>query len=119
MAIVMTYLGKGKDRPTNSLVLINQQGRIILNYAKVHTCEFDSPENTLERGQDFHVVSLPFAGGSVKIGAMICFDREFPESARTLMLKGAEIIVTPNSCLMHNDPLRTHRPHWVSKGFSL
>jgi predicted amidohydrolase len=29
---------------------------------------------------------------------MICFDREFPESARILMLKGAEIILTPNAC---------------------
>ena len=32
------------------------------------------------------------------IGAMICYDREFPESARILMLKGAEIILTPNAC---------------------
>jgi len=29
---------------------------------------------------------------------MICFDREFPESARLLMLKGAELILTPNAC---------------------
>ncbi len=31
---------------------------------------------------------------------MICFDREFPESARILMLKGAELILTPNSCTL-------------------
>jgi len=36
----------------------------------------------------------------VKIGAMICYDREFPESARILMLKGAEIILVPNACPM-------------------
>jgi len=29
---------------------------------------------------------------------MICFDREQPESARILMLKGAESILTPNAC---------------------
>jgi predicted amidohydrolase len=29
---------------------------------------------------------------------MICFDREFPESARILMLKGSELILTPNAC---------------------
>lgn len=29
---------------------------------------------------------------------MICYDREFPESARILMLKGAEIILVPNAC---------------------
>lgn len=31
---------------------------------------------------------------------MICYDREFPEAARILMLKGAELIVVPNACPM-------------------
>lgn len=31
---------------------------------------------------------------------MICADREFPEAATELMLKGAEIIVVPNACTM-------------------
>ena len=31
---------------------------------------------------------------------MICYDREFPESARILMLKGAEILLVPNACPM-------------------
>ena len=30
----------------------------------------------------------------------ICYDREFPESARILMLKGAEVILVPNACPM-------------------
>jgi N-carbamoylputrescine amidase len=34
---------------------------------------------------------------------MICFDREFPESARALMLGGAEVIVTPNACPLTDD----------------
>lgn len=29
---------------------------------------------------------------------MICYDREYPESARILMLQGAEIILVPNDC---------------------
>ena len=33
-----------------------------------------------------------------KLGIMICYDREYPESARILMLKGAEIILVPNDC---------------------
>ncbi len=36
----------------------------------------------------------------MKIGAMICYDREFPKSAKILMLKGAEIILVPNACPM-------------------
>ena len=31
---------------------------------------------------------------------MICYDREFPESARILMLEGAELILTPNACTL-------------------
>lgn len=34
---------------------------------------------------------------------MICFDREFPESARLLMLKGAEVVLTPNACELQDD----------------
>jgi N-carbamoylputrescine amidase len=34
---------------------------------------------------------------------MICFDREFPESARILMLKGAELILTPNACTLEEN----------------
>ena len=40
----------------------------------------------------------PTHGDTAKVGAIICFDREFPESARIHMLKGAEVILTPNAC---------------------
>jgi len=46
------------------------------------------------------VAALDTASGPVAVGAMICYDREFPESARVLMLEGAEIVLTPNSCEM-------------------
>ena len=63
-----------------------------------------SARNTVERnltpGEDFYVAQLDTAAGQVKVGAMICYDREFPESARILMLKGAEIILVPNACPM-------------------
>ena len=44
--------------------------------------------------------NLDTAAGKIKTGAMICFDREFPESARVLMLRGAELILVPNACPM-------------------
>ena len=40
---------------------------------------------------------------------MICFDREFPESARILMLKGAEIALTPNACELEANRLGQFR----------
>ena len=48
--------------------------------------------------------TLETKGGPVRVGAMICMDREFSESARILMPKGAELILTPNAC-----PLEAHR----------
>jgi N-carbamoylputrescine amidase len=97
MAIAITYLEKWEGRPRNSVSLIDRHGEIAMTYAKVHTCEFDF-EAALTPGDDFYVCALDTAIGEAKIGAMICYDREFPESARILMLKGAEIILTPNAC---------------------
>ncbi|HSQ25996.1 MAG TPA: carbon-nitrogen hydrolase family protein [Anaerolineales bacterium] len=97
MAIGLTYLEKWEDKPRNTITLIDRYGQTPLTYAKVHTCSWDK-EDVLTPGQDFQVCALDTAVGEVNVGAMICFDREFPESARLLMLKGAEIILTPNAC---------------------
>lgn len=99
MAIGITLLEKYRNGPRNTLVLFDRFGRRQFVYAKVHTCDFDV-ERHLTPGEDFYVTSLDTALGEVKVGAMICFDREFPESARILMLKGAEVILVPNACPM-------------------
>ena len=100
MAIGVTFLEKHEPSPRNSLAVIDRHGDIVLHYAKVHTCAFDPTERQLTAGDDFYVADLDTENGIVKVGAMICYDREFPESARILMLKGAEIILVPNSCPM-------------------
>jgi len=99
MAIGITFLEKSDPLPRNTLCLFDRFGNKVLTYAKVHTCDF-SDECRLSAGEDFYVTDLDTEQGSVKIGAMICYDREFPESARILMLKGAEIILVPNACPM-------------------
>jgi predicted amidohydrolase len=97
MAIVLTYLQRTPAGPRNAATVIDRQGNPILTYAKVHTCDF-SLEAELTPGVEFPVADLELAQDSVRIGLMICYDREFPESARVLMLGGAEIILTPNAC---------------------
>jgi N-carbamoylputrescine amidase len=99
MAIALTYLERWDGAPRNSVSLIDRHGEIMMTYAKVHTCDFDK-EAVCTPGDDFYVCTLDTDAGDVKIGAMICFDREFPESARILMLKGAELILTPNACTL-------------------
>ena len=99
MAIALTYLERWQGGPRNTVTIIGRSGEIAMTYAKVHTCDFDK-EVVLTPGDDFQVCTLDTGKGSVKVGAMICFDREFPESARVLMLEGAEIILTPNACTL-------------------
>ena len=108
MAIGITLLEKGEGKPLNSVIFYDRTGKEILHYSKLHTCAFDA-EGVLEEGDDFYVADLDFEGGSVKIGSMICFDREFPESARILMLKGAELILAPNACPMEINRLSALR----------
>ena len=99
MAVGITLLEAWEGGPRNTLVLFDRFGERKLAYAKVHTCDFDAERN-LTAGEDFYAASLDTACGEVRVGAMICYDREFPESARILMLKGAELILTPNACPM-------------------
>ncbi|MCL2462404.1 MAG: carbon-nitrogen hydrolase family protein [Defluviitaleaceae bacterium] len=99
MAIGVTYLEKYDPLPRNTVTVVDRFGNCALTYAKVHTCDFDIERN-LTPGDDFYVADLDTVNGNVKIGAMICYDREFPESARILMLKGAEVILVPNACPM-------------------
>lgn len=99
MAIGVTLLERHEGGPRNTLVLFDRFGERQLTYAKVHTCDFDV-ERHLTPGREFPVCVLDTAVGPVRVGAMICFDREFPESARILMLNGAELILVPNACPM-------------------
>ncbi len=108
MAIVITYLQQWNGSPRNAATLIDRYGERVLTYAKVHTCDF-SLEAALEPGAEFPVADLDLADGSVRAGLMICYDREFPESARALMLSGAEIILTPNACSLDADRIGVFR----------
>ncbi len=105
MAIAVTFLERWGGAPRNSVCLIDRHGRIAFTYAKVHTCDFDW-EAACTPGDDFLVADLDTAAGEVKVGAMICYDREFPESARILMLKGVEIHPDPERLRDGREPDR-------------
>ena len=108
MAIGITFLESHDPKPENTMILFDRHGKTALKYSKVHTCDF-SAESALSSGDGFYVCDLDTSAGTVKVGAMICFDREFPESARVLMLKGAEIILAPNACPMEINRLSALR----------
>ncbi len=93
IGVVLTSLTQGRRRPRNSALVIGRDGDIRMRYDKVHTCSFGD-ERCLECGEGFRVCRFD----GVTLGVMICYDREYPESARELALQGAEVILVPNDC---------------------
>ncbi len=78
----------------NSAVLVGREG-LVARYRKIHL--FSNEKQWFAPGDTpFPVEDI----GRAKVGIMICFDHLFPESARTLALKGAEIIAHPSNLVM-------------------
>jgi predicted amidohydrolase len=119
MAIGVTYLEEWSGAPRNTITLIDRYGADALTFAKVHTCAFSLMEAALTPGDGFPVADLDTALGSVRVGSMICYDREFPESARLLMLGGAELVLVPNACEMERHRIRQLATRAVENMFAV
>ena len=97
MAIAVTYLEKYDPMPRNTVTVFDRWGQEALTYAKVHTCDFGEEQN-LTPGDGFFTAALDTQEGPVRIGAMICYDREFPESARVLRARAFENMLGIATC---------------------
>lgn len=71
----------------NAALIIGKNGEIIGKYRKVHL--YHREKEWFTPGELFPVFSLPEG----KIGLMITYDMEFPEAARILSLKGAQLLL--------------------------
>ncbi|HEY6953070.1 MAG TPA: nitrilase-related carbon-nitrogen hydrolase, partial [Bacteroidota bacterium] len=82
----------------NSALLVGPYGMMGL-YRKVHLF---NRENLFFSPGDlgFPVFNLPIG----RIGIMICFDWIYPESARSLSLKGAQLIAHPSNLVLPHCP---------------
>lgn len=92
--IVFGFAEQDKDKLYNSAAILlpdHEKSRV---YRKTHLFYMEKfcfdPGNT-----GFFVVKYP--DWDVNIGTMICYDWRFPEAARTLGLKGADLIVCPSN----------------------
>ena len=72
----------------NTAVILGRDGNVVGSYRKTHI--FTPTESFFALGTDLNVFDLDF--GCVAIP--ICYDLEFPEPARVLCLRGAEMLLT-------------------------
>ncbi|NJD60866.1 MAG: carbon-nitrogen hydrolase family protein [Anaerolineae bacterium] len=78
------------DKLYNTALVISPQGEVIRKYRKMFP--WLPYENGVTPGNEFCVFDIPDVG---RFGLCICYDMWFPEVARTLIWKGAEVILQP------------------------
>lgn len=86
--IVMNFHEKDEEGFYNTSLLIDRQGNIAGKYRKTHI-SFSEWEKGVVQGDELPVFDTDFG----RVGMLICWDMYFPEPARILTLKGAELIL--------------------------
>ena len=76
----------------NTAVLIGPEG-LIGSYRKIHLPYLGVDRFTTPGDRPFEV----FEADGVRIGMLICYDGGFPEAARVLALRGADVILLPTN----------------------
>jgi predicted amidohydrolase len=87
--LLVGFAERREGQMYNSTVIFSDQGGIALHYSKTHTAD-DEPFNT--NGVEFPLAETRWGPW----GTLICFDRQLPETARILTLKGARLILVPS-----------------------
>ena len=86
--LLVGFAERRGERMYNSAVIFSPEGGIALHFSKAHTAD-DEPYNTT--GTEFPVKETPLG----RWGALICYDRQLPETSRILAIKGAQLILVP------------------------
>jgi beta-ureidopropionase len=86
---IVAGVAERKEASLYNSAIVARRGRVF-TYRKVHL--FFNEKKFFKPGNEFKVFG--------DLGVMICFDWFFPESARTLMLKGAKIIAHPSNLVL-------------------
>jgi predicted amidohydrolase len=88
--VVAGVYERADKRVYNTAVLLDRQGRLVGKYRKTHLPR-EEWENGITPGEAYPVFDTDFG----RIGLLICWDLQFPEAARALGVKGAELICLP------------------------
>ena len=91
-SVALGMLEKAGEAMFNSCVLIGPSG-IAATYRKIHLPFLGVDRFTTPGNRPFTVHDL----GGLRVGMTICYDGSFPESARCLMLRGADLVILPTN----------------------
>ena len=98
-----------QERPFNTLVVVGSDGQLRATYRKAHL--YDSfgyrESDRLSRADPIPTV-VPI--GELRVGLMTCYDLRFPEFARALIDREADVLVVPAAWV--RGPLK--EDHWAT-----
>ena len=97
VAIVLPFIERiGSNKRYNSEILIGKDGNVLGHYRKMHIPDSEGYREDLyfDPGNKGYVVADI---GGLKVGLGICWDQWFPEMARILTLKGAQLLIYPSA----------------------
>ncbi|MBI2867766.1 MAG: carbon-nitrogen hydrolase family protein [Chloroflexi bacterium] len=110
MCLILPYAEKDGSKRYNSAIVIGPDGESLGKYRKMHIPAWVGPRNggyCCYEEQCFSPGDLGFPVfrlSKATIGVQICYDRRFPESARSLALSGAQIIFSPCATPQFSQP---------------
>jgi len=101
---------KGSQKVYNTSVWINEQGKELARYRKIHLFDVVTPNGEKHRESDRFMPGekiVTFQWHDIHIGLSICFDLRFPEQFRKMAKKGAEWLLVPSAFTCE-----TGQAHW-------
>jgi N-carbamoylputrescine amidase len=113
VALPLSFFERANNAYFNSLAMIDENGTVLGRYRKSHIPDGPGYQEKFY----FHPGDTGFKVWQLrnaKIGAAICWDQWFPESARVMALKGAEILLYPTAIGSEPPPAPPidSRDHW-------
>jgi predicted amidohydrolase len=94
VALLYGYPERDGDTVYNSALLIDRNGRPVVNCRKTHLYG-DGEKRLYAAGDSLVTAELD----DLKIGILICYDVEFSEAVRALSLAGAHLIAVPTALM--------------------
>ena len=111
VVILVSYFEKSEDEYFNSLVVMDADGKVLDNYRKTHIPDGPGYEEKFyftPGDTGFKVWDTVYG----RIGAGICWDQWFPETARSLALMGAELLFYPTAIGSEPEIGGDSKDHW-------
>ena len=96
----------------NTCIYISPSGAVTQRYAKLHMFDIDIASHGVRLQESASTepgaaLTPPFAAPFGMLGLQVCFDLRFPEPARWLVARGAEVLSYPSAFTVP-----TGKAHW-------